>query len=286
MPSPAPASSRTSGRVLRAHQWDGLSLEEVVMPRALVVPEHCHDGAQLYFLLDGTYMETLGDREHVLRPGSSWFRNPRVRHRNAVVGDDPALVLIVTAEPRRLEFLARRRRANGPVRSLLVDATRAELLGELRRQDEVSHVALEAWALLLLSHVERAALGVEPGPAGWLEDALGFIERAYAEPLSTASVAAAVAVRPGTLATAFRRRLGTSVGERIRAVRLRHARQALVATRIPIQQIATDCGFFDQAHLGRWCKRAFGLSPAELRRTTSVGDGRAVEMPARDPEDD
>jgi transcriptional regulator GlxA family with amidase domain len=56
-----------------------------------------------------------------------------------------------------------------------------------------------------------------------------------------------------------------SVGELIRELRLRHAWKALVGSRAPIKQIAVEAGFYDQAHLGRLCRRRLGLAPAEIR---------------------
>ena len=55
------------------------------------------------------------------------------------------------------------------------------------------------------------------------------------------------------------------MGERIRELRLRHARAALEATGIPLKQIAADAGFFDQAHFGRSFRRRFGVTPARFR---------------------
>jgi AraC-like DNA-binding protein/quercetin dioxygenase-like cupin family protein len=268
--------ARSFGRVLRGHHWDGLSVEEVLMPPGLVLREHRHEGAQLYFVLEGSYLEASGDHEQVLGGGATWFRDAGVAHRNAVVGRDPALTMIVTANPSRLRYLAGRQR-RGPIRSLLVDDVRSEILDEIGRGDEAAGAALEGWALLLLSRVERALAGRAPGDR--LRDAVDYIERSYAEPISLLDVAAAVGMQPATLAAAFRRGFRTSVGERIRQVRLREAKNALLSGRAPIKQIAVECGFFDQAHLTRWCKRAFGLSPGELRRSIGVA---AADEPHRD----
>jgi len=269
-------AGRTAGSVVRSRQWPGLSVDEVLMPRGLRVPEHRHAGAQLYFLLEGRYLEALGDDEHVLAPGAIWFRDPGMPHRNAVLGGTPALTLIVTAEAARLRWLARHGPGGGPVPALLLADLRTEVLRELRAADAAASTALEGWALLLLSRVERARVGLPAAAPPWLDEAVSFIERRYGDPIALAQVAAAAGVQSATLAAAFRRFLGTSVGERIRAVRLRHARRALVETRVPIHRIAVDCGFFDQAHLGRWCRRELGLSPQELRRRAGIDAADAI----------
>src|SRR5258706_15756193 len=101
-------AAHTFGSVLRGRDLDGLSVEEVLMPSGLTVPEHRHEGAQIYFLLEGEYAETTRGRRHLLRPGGAWFRPPREPHENAVGGDGPALTLIVTVEERRFAGLERR----------------------------------------------------------------------------------------------------------------------------------------------------------------------------------
>jgi AraC family transcriptional regulator len=262
------ANPRTSGSVLRAIHWQGLSLEEVAFSPGLDLPDHRHDGAQIYLLLEGRYVESTAGHEHLLTPGICWFRGASVVHRNSVPGSEPALCLMVTADVDRLSWLRDRRRVSGRIPSLVIEEVRAEMLRELRIGDDVSRAALEGWSLLLLSVAERARVGqLDCRARELVDEASLLIERRFSEPVSLASIAAELAVHPLTLAAAFRRFCNTSVGERLRSVRLHHARRALVSGRAPIKQIAAECGFFDQAHLGRWCKRAFGQSPAQIRKS-------------------
>src|ERR1700710_1316044 len=59
-------SSHTFGSVLRGVQWNDLSVEEVLMPPGLNVAEHRHDGAQIYFVLEGNYLERQQEQTHRL----------------------------------------------------------------------------------------------------------------------------------------------------------------------------------------------------------------------------
>jgi AraC-like DNA-binding protein/quercetin dioxygenase-like cupin family protein len=251
-------SAHTSGTILRGRDLDGISVEEVLMPSGLRVPDHDHDGAQIYFVLEGHYAENA----QTLGPGSAWFRPPHQPHHNAVLGSDPALTLIVTIDEGRF---ARTQRRGGALHSFLLAETRAELLRELRNADAETATALEGWSLVLLSRVERALAGMPPSKPEWLSDAVSFMDRFYRQPLSLSGIAAHVAVHPATLAAAFRRFHQTSVGDYLRALRLDYARDALLHTQRPIKEIALEAGFYDQAHFGRHFKRRFGTSPAKLR---------------------
>lgn len=258
-------SAHSSGAVLRGVEFDGVSVEEVLMPEGLVVPEHLHDGAQIYFVLEGTYFESLGGNPHELGPGAGWFRPPRARHENAVGGDGAALTLIVTFDERRFASVERHCTDARPLPAMLLDDVRSEIVCEIERGDEATSLALEGWSLLLLSRAARLGSGGDDRAPLWLGDAVRFIESAYRDHLSLASVAAHVGTHPATLAAAFRRFRRTSVGQCIRDLRLRHARAALAGSTLPIKEIALDAGFYDQAHFGRLFKRRFGMSPALFR---------------------
>jgi AraC family transcriptional regulator len=261
-------SANTSGSVLRGRDLGGLSVEETLMPPGLVVPEHRHEGAQLYFLLEGEYAETLRGKEHRLRPGAAWYRPPGEPHLNAVLGAEPALTLILTVDERRFSSLARR--PAGSLPSLLLDEARRELTRELDRGDSAAALAVEGWALLLLSRVERLGDRADARAPGWLVEAVSYLDRHSAGRVSLSSAAAHVGVHPATLAAAFRRFKATSVGEYVRELRLAHARSALERTRRPLEEIASEAGFFDQAHLGRLFRRRFGVTPAAYRRQAAA----------------
>ncbi|HEY2093490.1 MAG TPA: AraC family transcriptional regulator [Thermoanaerobaculia bacterium] len=262
--------AHTFGKVLRGRAFDGLSVEEVLMPPSLRVGSHAHEGAQIYFLLEGTYVEACRTGRHTLRAGQTWFRPAGEAHENAVIGDDPALTLIVTVERCRYDRLEHLSIGPAQLQSLLIDEVRAELVRELRRADASAVTALEAWALLLLTRTERLlATGSTVAPQ-WLPDAVHFIETSWQQPISLAAVATHVGVHPATLAAAFRRFHSTSVGSYLRRCRLGHAREALLQTNEPIKSIAVDAGFYDQAHFGRCFKAQYGVTPASARLRRAV----------------
>lgn len=258
-------SPHTFGSVLRGFHFDGLSVEEAVMPAGLVVPEHEHEGGQIYFVLDGTYVETIRGRSHLLPAGAAWFRPPAEAHQNRVAGDGEVLTLIATFDRSRLESLERRAWSPRTVQSMMLDEVRFEIMREIRRGDAASGTAVEGWSLLLLSRTERLLCSEADGAPEWLEEAVRFIEHSYRQTLTLSAVAAHVAVHRATLAVAFRRFHRVSVGQYIRELRLRWARAELLESRRAIKDIALDARFYDQAHFGKVFKHRFGVSPAALR---------------------
>lgn len=229
------------------------------MPAGLRLGWHAHATGQLVFVMEGSYWERWGRQRHGLSPGSVFFRPPEEPHANIFRTD--VLTLVVSYERARIPARASRW---GPTELpfLLIDLCR-QLELELRRQDP-SAMALEGLALLVLSRVERSRrLDARPP---WVADALGLIARRHAESITLAALAADLGIHRATLAAAFRRYLGRSVGEAIRDARLQSALREIAETGRPLSEIALDCGFYDQAHMGRLVRRATGRTPGEIRR--------------------
>ncbi len=230
------------------------------MPGGLRLARHAHEGGQLVFVLEGSYAERWRHRSLRLRPGSVIFRPPGEPHANDFDAGG-ALALVVSYRRDRLAGLAACRRPL-ELPSLLADL-RGPVELERRRDDPASALALEGLGLLLAARVGRWSARRRPE---WLTDALRFIDDHHAEPIALAGVATAVGQHRTTVAAAFRRWLGRSVGESIRAAQVRHALDGLRRSGRPLAEVAIDAGFYDQAHMGRWIKRTTGATPAEVRR--------------------
>lgn len=223
------------------------------MPAGLQLAEHAHDSGQICFVLEGEYRED----ERVLRAGMMHVRGPRQMHANAFAADDDVLTLLISIDPKR--WIASPRKA-----MRMVDDVAAEMRREMRRGDEAARAALEGLSMLTLSRVARMAEDEPP----WIGDAIGYIERHYAEPLTLSRVANAISLGRSTLSMAFRRCRNTSVGDTIRTVRVTRAK-ALLASRMPIAEIALRCGFYDQAHFTRAFRAATGTTPTAYRSKSS-----------------
>ena len=242
------------GVELRAFDAAGIRVSETLMPRGLRLAEHAHEAGQICFVLEGCYRERLAGNDRSLRAGMMHVRAPGAPHTNEFDAGDDVLTLLISIDAGRWIPSAMDR----PV-PMLDDVVR-ELRAEMRRGDDAARAALEGLSMLALARVVRAA-----GEPEWLGDAASLIERRAAEPLSLSNVAASIGVSRSTLSLAFRHYRGTSVGEAIRAARVARAK-TLLATSMPLAQIAAVCGFHDQAHLTRVFRAVTGTTPGAWRR--------------------
>jgi AraC-like DNA-binding protein len=250
------------GNELRSCQLDGIRVSETLMPRGLRLEEHSHEAGQICFVLEGEYRERARDAEHRLYPGVLQFHSPGESHSNIFSTDLDVLTLLISIERERWIHVSTRRPVSAD--AVLRDCNRA-IRGELTRLDEAGRAALEGWAMLSLSAVARRSDDDNPSAPPWLGDAVALISEHASEPISLGTVASAIGVHRATLAAAFRRFRNTSVGECIRHHRVMEVRRELVNSNKPLCEVATRCGFHDQAHMGRVFRKVFGISPGEYR---------------------
>lgn len=240
---------------------DGFRVAETFIHAGMSLHEHAHAPGQIAYVLEGHYREHVGGRDLLLRPGVLMAHEPGELHSNEFTSNGDVLALLISVDARRwIRFEGER-----PVRSTaLLDDLAVEMCAEMRRGDDAARVALEGLGMLALSRLARLAFP-EPVEPEWLNDAVSLVERCYSDALSLTSIANAIGVHRTTLAVAFRRFRRTSVGEHIRSVRVRRARQALMSSDTPLAEIALMTGFHDQSHFTRVFRALTGSTPGEFR---------------------
>jgi AraC family transcriptional regulator len=250
------------GRTIRAVRIASGEVTEIVTRAGIRAPEHAHDAGEITFVLDGAYSNTEhGITTHV-GPGSVHIHEPRSPHATEVDPDAEVTALRVSVDRDRWPAPL----ASGilsPAASLF-EVLAAEIRLELAQADDLAAPCLEALLTLVALKLRRTTPNRVEEPV-WLRAAVAAIEQNYALPLSLQIVADSVGVNRATLAVGFRRYRQTSVGETVRAVRIRAAADALSRTNKPVKEIALDCGFFDQAHLTRHFRRITGFTPSQYR---------------------
>jgi AraC-like DNA-binding protein len=95
--------------------------------------------------------------------------------------------------------------------------------------------------------------------------ARNLMREAYPEPLSVELLAGAAGCSRFALYRAFSAEFGMSPSDYERQLRLRDARSLLAAGTAPAE-VAAATGFADQAHLARWFKRSYGITPGAFAR--------------------
>jgi AraC family transcriptional regulator len=111
----------------------------------------------------------------------------------------------------------------------------------------------------------RQPWAVPPG----IHRVIQSLETDFARDLCLAELAAQAQLSRSHFAQAFRQLTGHAPHQYLLRVRLSHARRMLAQENeaISLSEIAAACGFFDQAHLSRHFRRAFGTTLTAFRRS-------------------
>jgi transcriptional regulator GlxA family with amidase domain len=117
---------------------------------------------------------------------------------------------------------------------------------------------------------ERSCL--QGGLASWQAKRL----RSYIEDKLDSSIRATDLVDVVQLSTshffrAFRKTFGESPLAYIMKRRIRRAQELMLTSRLPLSQVALECGMCDQAHFSRAFRRIVGTNPNAWRRQFPVG---------------
>lgn len=239
---------------------------------AHAVPSHRHDHAHLILVLRGAYQhDAAGARQPEGAP-LLVFNPPRTEHRDCFAeGQDLQqahfLALHVSAErwwlwQQQLDLPSQPLALSGPGLVPLARCLAQALQGGPESADDCFMQALDL---------------VHPAPAlrntsGWLQRARLHVREQALDgqgALQLTALATALQVHPVSLSRAFQRQWRCSPLQYAQALRLDRA-AALLRGPGAIAGIAAQCGFFDQAHLARQFRRAYGCSPSAYRRVRNV----------------
>jgi AraC family transcriptional regulator len=255
---------------VRTARVAGFTLTEGVHPDGTALPWHTHEGPTLCFVLQGRFTEVSGGVSIACGPATFKVTPAGERHcdrfdqgdvRGLMVEVDPARVESVRPYSRLLE---ERVAFHGG----LLPAIAGRIHQEFRRMDQAAPLAIEGLLLeLLAAGARRSSTGRPSVQSSWLGDVVEMLHGDTGVHWTLSQLAAAVQVHPVTLARAFRRAHGCSVGEYVRRLRIERAAQELGGTSRSIAEIAMTAGFADQSHFSNVFRRHTGMSPSAFRRS-------------------
>jgi AraC family transcriptional regulator len=161
----------------------------------------------------------------------------------------------------------------------LVDAVRSVLQDEdewaaeyLRRVSEILEVNREELSSQIARRSAEGAERVPGGLAPWqIRRVTTHIEAHLDETIRNSELAALVRLSTFYFCRAFRESFADSPHSYIMRRRVARAQGLMLATNLPLAQIAVSCGIADQAHFNRLFRRLVGETPGTWRRAREVG---------------
>lgn len=236
---------------------------------------HYHDFYQIYFLIKGSLTHYAEGGERVLHSGDCFILPPNVAHR--IERGDPD-TLFYSFSFRR-EFLPEgipsclaegnsrlRLTPDGPSLSRLERLLRCAL-EEFEDQQPGWEDALRGLLtaiLVLLSRTDdtQASTGRETEV---MNTCIQYIQENLGGPLELAALQQKYHLSASTFYRAFHRRTGESFQNYVLQRRVERACSLLRQTKLPLSQVAQQCGFGNYSGFYRAFRDRTGLSPREYR---------------------
>jgi AraC family transcriptional regulator len=259
------AAGEFYGDVVRRHSSSQFVLSELHHPNRRVLPTHAHQTAYFSLLIDGRYEETYDGRRREYEPLTVWWHRPGVVHDDAVGQDGGRFFNVeLTAEGSDALAEAGHARRDFHEQGTRVVWLACQLLRELRRWQPCSALVAENLALEMAGCALRSSEPLSQPQPAWLGR---VIQKLHDEPERrhyTSALAREAGVHPVYLAAVFRRIHRQTIGEYLRALRVRHAATLLRAD-TPLAQTAAMLGYADQAHFTRVFAAVVGITPSAFR---------------------
>jgi AraC family transcriptional regulator len=237
-------------------------------PSAAMAP-HDHETASLNIVVNGDFLERIGNSERNYAKGYVAFCPAGMRH-SQQFGRSGARQIIFAPQASWIDYLAdcKLKLDDAPYAgSHIIRHLGDRLLDESRNDDAFSLAAREGILLEIVAAFGRNSSTSKPSsnPPAWLCAAREFMHAHALAPLSMKRIAKAAGRHEIHLAREFRRYFGASVGAYLRRLRIEHAARLLLEPQTSISEIALICGFASHSHLCREFRAHYGVTPSQYR---------------------
>ncbi len=93
-----------------------------------------------------------------------------------------------------------------------------------------------------------------------------YLNQFFRNNITVMDIASSLNISYRHLARLYKSARGMTFVEKLTAIRLDHAKRALISTNMPIKQIATEFGFSNEYYFATLFKKNTGVSPSEYRK--------------------
>ena len=232
-----------------------MNLRERVYPPGIRQRRHSHDFHNVTLITEGQIDESSERGEYRGGPSSVVLKAAGCEHETRIGGRGARTLTIEfdssawTIDPDTWRW------------SEDIDVVRRGLALQraVGRQEDVARLTGDFVAIVVECSREREM-------PSWIGEMKAELDQRFHEPISFEALARDFGLHPVYVSRAFRRHVGTSMTDYLRALRLREARHLLAASRWNIAAIAGQSGFSDSSHLCRTFSDLLHMTPKNYRR--------------------
>ncbi len=235
---------------------------------------HYHDHYEIYFLDKGSVRYFIEDRVFDLQEGDIVLIPPHVIHRTATLMNKGSERIVIAFTNEFIMYPQNDKLFScfdtifykaPPVRNLIESAEY-----EYLKKDRYSEELIAGYIREILVKLKRLTDKMQPQvyspKESIIQNTIHFISENYSQDLSLSILAKHFALSESHFSRQFKTFTGFGVNEYIATVRVKNAEKMLATSKIPITDIAQNCGFNSSSYFSAVFKKVRGITPGEVRK--------------------
>ena len=253
---------------------------------------HIHYYTQIFYVLAGTPSVTFAGKSHLLEPGTCTICLPYTEHYlDTSTSEDTPIVVTISFFDSFLSdrghrfFSYSNKHARFEERSLSIhtkfsgkkkddaDAIIRQMTSEFRKHhdmcfDRLAELTADLLRLMCSDSVNNNGFNLIKERADAITASIKYMIEKHAEKVTIAELCNVAAMSRTMYTENFRAVAGVSPMQFLLSVRLNHARALLMTAEKTLEEIASECGFYDRSQLTKLFTKHFGISPKKFREDT------------------
>jgi AraC family transcriptional regulator len=248
------------------------------------VPVHCHSSASIIYVLSGRYRSTADGIRRRCDGGTLIFNPSGTVHRDSFEEPGGKFLAISASEDtsrliNQVQSLSSDAVAITSGESISIAAALCRGCGSTRPEDVRDTEAI-CWDLV--SALAGTQLWQEHESLSWVDRARELLQDECSANPRLSDVAARLEIHPVYFSRAFHRIFRCTPQRYLVRCRLQKAMHLLRLSRVPLSQVATESGFYDQSHFSRLFSQHFGVTPSQFRGHLGIGAKKRQVQPVQE----
>lgn len=235
---------------------------------------HYHDHYEIYYLKKGKVRYFVGENIYDLDEGDVILIPPHEIHRTAALMNEGAERLLIAFTNEFIMYAPDDRIFScfnvcyfkNPDVGDIIEKAASEYLNKDSFSDDLITGYIREILVVLSRSANINRISEKTFNDSIIQKAVHYICENYAKDLSLTMLSREFALSESHFSRQFKLFTGFGVAEYIATVRVQNAEKLLVTTKIPITQIAQNCGFNSSSYFAAVFKKIRGTSPASLRK--------------------
>ncbi|MGV3460980.1 MAG: helix-turn-helix domain-containing protein [Flavobacterium sp.] len=254
------------GETNKTVQLEGITLTdtEYTLPN---VDWHYHENAYFTFILEGKVLEGNKKDIYTCTPGSLLFHNWEEPHYN-IKPDGFTRGFHVEIEQQWFGGLGIAENLQGSINisNPEIKLLMYKIFRETKMDDSVAGLSVDALLTETLSKLGRDQKLAAISKPQWVNTVREILHDRFADNLTLSYLANSANIHPVHLSRDFSKYFNCSLGEYVRQIRVEKALALMSQKKLPLTELALQCGFYDQSHFNRCFREMNGITPSQHKK--------------------